>query len=45
LPPSAYDANLEFFRTKRLGTVFDGFVPVGLTIADLLKREARFYEN
>jgi hypothetical protein len=25
-----------------LGTVFDGFVPVGLTIADLLKREARF---
>jgi phosphate transport system substrate-binding protein len=45
LPPRAYRANMEFFRTKRLGTVFDGFVPEGLTIDDLLKRQARFYEN
>jgi phosphate transport system substrate-binding protein len=45
LPPRAYTANLEFFRTKRLGTVFDGFLPVGLTIDDLLQREARLYEN
>ena len=45
LPPRAYRTNMEFFRTKRLGTVFDGFVPEGLTIDDLLKREARFYEN
>ena len=45
LPPRAYRANLEFLKTKRLGTVFDGFVPEGLTIDDLLKREARFYEN
>jgi len=45
LPPRAYRANMEFFRTKRLGTVFDGFVPEGLTIDDLFKREARFYEN
>jgi phosphate transport system substrate-binding protein len=41
LPPRAYAANMEFFKTKRLGTVFDGFLPVGLTIDDLLKREAR----
>jgi len=45
LPPRAYTANMEFFKTKRLGTVFDGFSPVGLTIDDLLQREARLYEN
>ena len=45
LPPRAYRANMEFFKTKRVGTVFDGFLPVGLTIDDLLKREARIYEN
>ncbi len=45
LPPRAYAANMEFFKTQRLGTVFDGFLPVGLTIDDLLKREARLYEN
>ncbi|KIO48115.1 PstS family phosphate ABC transporter substrate-binding protein [Nitrosospira sp. NpAV] len=45
LPPRAYAANMEFFKTKRLGTVFDGFVPGGLTLDDLLRREARFYEN
>ncbi|MEO6824098.1 MAG: PstS family phosphate ABC transporter substrate-binding protein [Nitrosospira sp.] len=45
LPPRAYRANMEFFKTNRVGTVFDGFLPVGLTIDDLLKREARIYEN
>ena len=45
LPPRAYRADMEFFKTKRLGTVFDGFLPVGITIDDLLQREARFYEN
>ena len=45
LPPRAYTANMEFFKTKRLGTVFDGFLPVGLTIDDLLRRTARLYEN
>ena len=39
LPPRAYSKNLEFFKTKRVGTVFDGFLPVGLTIDDLLRRE------
>jgi phosphate transport system substrate-binding protein len=39
LPPRAYKKNLEFFKTKRVGTVFGGFLPVGLTIDDLLRRE------
>jgi phosphate transport system substrate-binding protein len=39
LPPRAYRKNIEFFKTKRVGTVFDGFLPVGLTIDDLLRRE------
>jgi len=41
LPPRAYTANMEFFKTKRLGTVFNGVSAVGLTIDELLKREAR----
>jgi len=39
LPPRAYTKNLEFLKTKRVGTVFDGFLPVGLTIDELLKRQ------
>jgi phosphate transport system substrate-binding protein len=39
LPPRAYTKNMEFFKTKRLGTVFDGFLPVGLTIDELFRRE------
>jgi phosphate transport system substrate-binding protein len=38
LPPRAYNKNMEVFKTKRVGTVFDGFLPVGLTIDDLLRR-------
>jgi phosphate transport system substrate-binding protein len=45
LPPRAYAANMEFLKTKRVGSVFEGFLPIGLTIDDLLKREARLYEN
>ncbi len=45
LPPRAYTRNMEVFKTKRLGTVFDGFLPGGLTIDDLLQRESRLYEN
>ena len=45
LPLRAYAANMEFLKTKRVGTVFDGFVPGGLTIDDLLRREARLYDN
>jgi phosphate transport system substrate-binding protein len=45
LPPHAYRRIMEIFKTRRLGTVFDGFLPESLTIDDLLKREARFYEN
>lgn len=39
LPPRAYSKGMEFFKTKRLGTVFDGLLPVGLTIDELLRRE------
>jgi phosphate transport system substrate-binding protein len=45
LPPRAYRRIMEIFKSRRLGTVFDGFLPESLTIDDLLKREARFYEN
>ncbi len=45
LPPRAYAANMEFFKTKRVGTVFNGFLPVGLTIDDLLRRESTRHEN
>ncbi|MDO8437550.1 MAG: PstS family phosphate ABC transporter substrate-binding protein [Nitrosomonadaceae bacterium] len=41
LPPSAYITVMERFNQKRLGTVFDGVSAVGLTIDDLLQREAR----
>jgi len=41
LPPSAYITVMERFNQKRLGTVFNGVSAVGLTIDELLKREAR----
>ena len=41
LPPSAYIAVMERFNQKRLGTVFNGVSAVGLTIDELLRREAR----
>ncbi len=41
LPPSAYITVMERFNQKRLGTVFNGVSAVGLTIDELLRREAR----
>lgn len=41
LPASAYTTIMEHFNKKRLGTVFGGMSAVGLSINDLLKREAR----
>ena len=40
-PPSAYITLMEHFNKKRIGTVFNGVSAVGLTIDELLKREAR----
>jgi len=41
LPPRAYNAMLELFNTKRVGTVFNHASAVGLTIDDLIRREGR----
>jgi phosphate transport system substrate-binding protein len=40
LPAQAYATNLEHLNKKKLGTVFGGKSEVGLTIEELLKREA-----
>ena len=41
LPAMAYTLNLEHLNKKRAGTIFGGVSEVGLTIDELLKREAR----
>ena len=41
LPPSAYTTIMANFTQKRVGTIFGGVSAVGLSIAELLKREAR----
>jgi phosphate transport system substrate-binding protein len=41
LPPSAYATIMANFTQKRVGTIFGGVSAVGLSIAELLKREAR----
>ena len=41
LPAKAYAGNLEHLAKKKLGTVFGGHNEVGLTIEQLMKREAQ----
>jgi phosphate transport system substrate-binding protein len=41
LPKKAYDTALQHLKRKRLGTVFGGSESVGLSIEQLLKRDAR----
>lgn len=41
LPAKAYTGNLEHLAKKKLGTVFGGQNEVGLTIEQLMKREAQ----
>ena len=41
LPAKAYAGNLEHLAKKKLGTVFGGQNEVGLTIENLMKREAQ----
>jgi phosphate transport system substrate-binding protein len=41
LPPRIYQIATRHFNTKKFGTVFAGDPPVGLTIEQLLEREAR----
>ncbi len=42
LPASAYKTGLEHFNKKKLGTVFHGEGAVGVKIAELLAREAKY---
>ena len=41
LPAAAYTGNLEHVKKKKYGTVFGGQNEVGITIEDLMKREAK----
>jgi phosphate transport system substrate-binding protein len=41
LPPQAYTTTMGHFTKRRVGTIFGGEEAVGLTIEELLKREAR----
>lgn len=41
LPPKAYTLAMEHFRRGKFGTVFGGKSEVGVTIEELLKREAK----
>jgi len=41
LPPKAYPMAEERFKKMNVGTVFGGELQVGLTVEELLKREAK----
>ncbi|MGB8545623.1 MAG: PstS family phosphate ABC transporter substrate-binding protein [Azonexus sp.] len=41
LPKSAYDGNLKHVKDNKIGTVFGGKNEVGITIEELMKREAK----
>ena len=41
LPPKAYTGNMEHLQKGKLGTVFGGNAEVGITIDELMKREAK----
>ena len=41
LPDKAYSSNLEHLAKRKLGTVFGGVAEVGVTIEELMKREAK----
>ena len=41
LPAKAYEANMEHMKSKKLGTVFGGHADVGVTIEELISREAK----
>jgi phosphate transport system substrate-binding protein len=41
LPDKAYAINLEHISKRKLGTVFGGVAEVGVTIEELLRREAK----
>jgi phosphate transport system substrate-binding protein len=40
LPPKAYEIGLEHLNKKKMGTVFKGTSEVGITVEELMRREA-----
>jgi phosphate transport system substrate-binding protein len=41
LPDKVYKANLDHIARKRVGTIFGGKNEIGLTVEELVKREAK----
>jgi phosphate transport system substrate-binding protein len=41
LPQKAYDQAFEHFKSRRVGSVFGGVPEVGISIEELMKREAK----
>jgi phosphate transport system substrate-binding protein len=41
LPASAYTGNVEHMKKKKLGTVFGGHNEIGITVEEVMKREAK----
>ena len=41
LPANAYTGNIEHMNKKKYGTVFGGKNEIGITIEELMKREAK----
>ena len=41
LPKAAYEGNLKHVKDKKYGSVFGGKNEVGITIEELMKREAK----
>jgi phosphate transport system substrate-binding protein len=41
LPASAYAGNVEHMKKKKLGTVFGGHNEIGITVEEVMKREAK----
>jgi phosphate transport system substrate-binding protein len=42
LPAAAYTGNIDHMNKKKFGTVFGGQNEIGITIEDLMKREAKY---
>jgi phosphate transport system substrate-binding protein len=41
LPASGYTGNIDHMNKKKIGTVFGGKNEIGITIEELMKREAK----
>jgi phosphate transport system substrate-binding protein len=41
LPQKAYDAALKHFKDRRVGSVFGGVPEIGVSIEELMKRDAK----